>query len=96
MISITTTAKAAIIEALKLSGANPGQGLRLSPGSNGFELETGTPGANDTVITHEGSVVVFFNAETSKMVGDAIIDVDEGPDGPSLTMRRTSSDGHAR
>jgi len=94
MILVSESAKAALWESLQGSGVAPDQGLRLSAIHGAIILDLDYATEKDRVIEHRDSAVIIVDRETESLVGDAIIDIQEGEQGPELILRRIFSDGH--
>lgn len=90
MIAITEKAGQALLESLQASGVGPDQGLRLQEQEGHFALGVDTPTENDHVLKHEERPVLIVDQGLSDKVSDAVIDVQVGPSGPELTIRRQS------
>lgn len=94
MIQVSDLAKAALWESLRESGVSPEQGLRLTAGHGAFTLDLDYPTNKDRVIEHRDATIIIVDRETEDLVGDAIIDIDEGENGSELVFRKISSNGY--
>lgn len=94
MIQVSDLAKLALWESLEESGVAPEQGLRLIATHGAFTLDLDYPTDKDRVIQHRDSTVIIVDRETEDLVGDAIIDINEGENGSELVFRKISSNGH--
>jgi hypothetical protein len=87
MIQISEIAAMVILETLEASGVGPDKGLRLKRNNAGLSLHIDVPMSNDHVICHKKSVILIVDKDTDKNVGDALVDIDEGPEEPRLVLR---------
>jgi hypothetical protein len=87
MIQVSEIAAIAILETLQASGVGPDKGLRLKREDVGLSLHIDTPKDNDNVIWQNKSVVLIFDHDTEEKVGDALVDVEEGPEEARLVLR---------
>jgi hypothetical protein len=71
-------------------GVEPDKGFRLTRQEDRFALEIDSPAEQDRVIRHEGAIALIVDQTTEEEVGDALIDVEDRPDGPQLMMRSKS------
>jgi hypothetical protein len=94
MILVSDLAKAALWESLQESGVEPGQGLRLNATQGAFTLDLDYPKEEDRVIEHRDSTVIIVDRETEDLIGDAIIDINEGENGSELVFRKISTNGY--
>ena len=88
MIQISEIAAMAILETLQASGVGPDKGLRLKREDIGLSLRIDKPKDYDNVIWCNKSVVLIVDKDTEKKMGDALVDVDEGPEEARLVLRR--------
>ena len=88
MIRVSEIAAMVILETLQASGAGPNKGLRLKREEVGLSLRVDTPKNNDSVIRHNKSVVFIVDRDTEKKEGDALVDVEKGPEEARLVLRR--------
>jgi hypothetical protein len=88
MIQVSEIAAMAILETLQASGVGPDKGLRLKREDIGLSLRIDAPKNNDNVVWHNKSVVLIVDQDTEKKVGDALVDVEEGPEEARLVLRR--------
>jgi hypothetical protein len=91
MIQVSEIAAMAILETLQASGVGPDKGLRLIREKIGLSLHIDTPKNNDNVIRHNKSIVLIVDQDTNKKEGDALVDVEEGTEEPSLVLRRNAN-----
>jgi hypothetical protein len=87
MIQVSEIAAMVILETLQASGAGPDKGLRLKREDIGLSLHIDTPKNNDNIIWHNKSVVLIVDKDTEKRLGEALVDIDEGPEEPRLVLR---------
>ena len=87
MIRVSEIASMAILETLQASGVGPDKGLRLNQEAKGLSLHIDTPNNDDSVIWHNKSVVLVVDQDTEKMIGDALVDIEEGPEEARLVLR---------
>ena len=87
MIQVSEIAAMAILETLQASGVGPDKGLRLKREGVGLSLRIDAPKNNDNVIWHNRSIVLIVDHDTEKKVGDALVDVEEGPEEARLVLR---------
>jgi len=95
MIQVSEIASMAILETLQASGVGPDKGLRLNQEAKGLSLHIDTPNNNDNVIWHNKSVVLVVDRDTEKMIGDALVDIEEGPEEARLVLRRNTGKSKA-
>lgn len=88
MVRVSEIAAMAILETLQASGAGPHKGLRLKREDAGLSLRIDEPNNNDSVICHQKSVVLIVDKDTEIKVGDALVDVEDGPEEACLVLRR--------
>lgn len=86
MVTITDRAG----DALEAIDTPTGSVLRLEPttGAQGVALVIGAPAADDVVVAHRGSDLLHISAAISDLLDGLVIDEEETPDGPSLTIGR--------
>jgi hypothetical protein len=77
----------AILETLQASDIGINKGLRLKKGSNGLSLHIDVPNNNDTVIWQNENIILIVDRETERRIGDALVDVDDGPEEARLVLR---------
>jgi hypothetical protein len=87
MIHVSELAAMVILETLEASGVGPDKGLRLKQENAGLSLHIDVPMNNDHVIFHEKSVILIVDEDTDKKIGDAMVDIEEGPEEPRLVLR---------
>jgi len=87
MIRVSEIAAMAILETLQASGIGPDNGLRLKQEDIGLSLRIDTPKNDDKVTWHNKSIVLIVDQDTEKKMGDALIDIEEGPKEPRLVLR---------
>jgi hypothetical protein len=87
MIQVSEIAAMVLLETLQASGVGPEKGLRLKREDIGLSLRIDVPKNNDNIIWHNKSVVLIVDKDTEKKVGDALVDVEEGPEEPRLVLR---------
>jgi hypothetical protein len=87
LIQVSDIAAMAILEALAASGVKPDKGLRLKREGMGFSLSIDTPADNDTITYRSKSMVLIVNRGTEEEVGDALVDVEDGPEEAHLVLR---------
>ena len=90
MIQVSDLAANALVQSLEASGVEPDKGFRLTKQEDRFALEIDSPAEDDRVIRHEGAIALIVDQNTEEEVGDALIDVEDRPDGPQLMMRSKS------
>jgi hypothetical protein len=90
MIQVSEIAAMVILETLQANGAGPEKGLRLKRESIGLSLHIDVPEESDSIIWHNKNIVLIFDKETEKNEGDALVDVEEGPEEPRLVLRHKS------
>ena len=87
MITVSGQAKAVLWESLQQSGIPADRGLRLQPGSEGYTLEIDKPTEDDRVIRHRDAPVLIIDGGLDDEVGNLLIDITDGPQGPQLTLQ---------
>jgi hypothetical protein len=87
MIRISQIAALAILETLQASGIGPDKGLRLKREDIGLSLRIDAPKSNDNVTWQNKSIILIVDQDTEKKMGDALIDIEEGPEEPRLVLR---------
>ena len=92
MITVSAQAALIILESLKETGLSPTEGLRLTFEENRFSLNVDTVTHEDRTISHEGSVVLIIEPGVEEIIGEALIDVEEGPEGPRLLIKRAAQE----
>jgi len=86
MIEVSELAATALVQSLEASCVEPEKGFRLTKKEDRFALEIDSPAENDRVIKHEGAIALMVDQVTEEEVGDVLIDVEDRPGGPQLTM----------
>lgn len=89
MIAVTERAKQELKRILADREGNSQDGLRLlvsSPGEFGLSTDTEMPG--DQVVKHEGVKVLLVEEGLATSLDGVILDVEDTPDGPKLTIVR--------
>jgi len=87
MLTVTEAAKDKLMEALLANTDDQEVGLRLSmepPGKLGLMLDRESPG--DSVVEHEGLKLLLVEHEVAELLQEATLDVQDTPDGPTLTI----------
>jgi len=87
-MTVTEDAAAALKETLESVEHGPEQVLRLVSGPGDFALALGEPREGDQLVEHEGSVVMAIEDTLSDLLEATTLDVEEGPQGPKLTLVR--------
>jgi hypothetical protein len=87
MIQVSEIATMAILETLQASAVEPDKGLRLKRENTGLSLNIDTTKNTDTIIWHDENIILIIDRETEKKIGDALVDVDDGPEGARLVLR---------
>ncbi|MFQ5879594.1 MAG: hypothetical protein ACE5IZ_05425 [Dehalococcoidia bacterium] len=88
MLQVTAQAGEMLLENLRGVPTAPGQALRLKQKDDQFTLELDSPTEDDRVVEHNEQPVIMMDPEVDRLLEDAVIDVQEGPQGASLTIRR--------
>jgi len=88
MIEVSELAAMALLETLEASGIDPDKGLRLKQENDQFTLQIDRPVDSDRIIWHEKAIVLIVDRDVEREIGDALIDVEDGDEGPDLTIRR--------
>jgi hypothetical protein len=91
LIEMTELAASALVQSLHMSGISPDKGFRLTKQEDKFALEIDSPAEADRVIEHGGAVALMVDEDIEKEVGDVLIDVEDGADGPQIMMRNKPS-----
>lgn len=92
MIEVSDQAAQVLFEALKESGVGPDRGLRLKIDEGGYTLDLDTPKEEDRVIRHSDTTLLLIDPRVERVLGDAVIDVELGPDEPRLTIRQSTQE----
>jgi outer membrane lipoprotein-sorting protein len=87
MIKVSETALNVLFEGLKASNVESESGLRLKEDSDKLVLEMDTPKKQDRVIIRNGQKVLIFDPEVEASIGDAVIDIEETPEGMEIVLR---------
>ena len=88
MITVTDTAKQVLRAILTASEADPDEGLRLLPRSDGrFELVLDTELPGDQVVEYEGAKVLLIGIEYFKLFETKTVDCQDTVDGTVLFVR---------
>ncbi|HUV52633.1 MAG TPA: hypothetical protein VMW64_06120 [Dehalococcoidia bacterium] len=87
MVEVSELAAKALVQSLEVSGVEPEKGFRLTKKEDRFALEIDSLAEDDRVIKHEGAIALMVDQGTEEGLGDVLIDVEEGADGPHLMMR---------
>lgn len=91
MVEVSELAAMAMGQSLRASSVEADKGFRLTKGEEGFTLEIDNPTEKDQVIKHEETIVLIVDQGVEEEVGNVVIDVEEGQEGPQLMMRSGSS-----
>ncbi|MFP3880661.1 MAG: hypothetical protein ACLFVA_06885 [Dehalococcoidia bacterium] len=91
MIEVSELAANALVQSLEASGVEPQKGFRLTKQEDRFALEIDSPAQDDRVIRHAGAIALIVDQSIEEEVGDAVIDVEDRPEGPELMMRTKPS-----
>jgi len=87
MLTVTESAKEKLMETLLANTDDREAGLRLTmkpPGQLGLVLDRESPG--DSVVEHEGLKLLLVEPELVELLEGAILEVQDTPDGPRLTI----------
>jgi len=87
VVEVSELAAKALVQSLEVSGVEPEKGFRLTKKEDRFALEIDSLAEDDRVIKHEGAIALMVDQGTEEGLGDVLIDVEEGADGPHLMMR---------
>ncbi|MBM3940622.1 MAG: hypothetical protein FJ318_06990 [SAR202 cluster bacterium] len=88
-LEMTETAAMALKETVSASGLGEGELMRLVRTEDAqIALEPGRPDAGDKILRHEGEAILAVEPAVEAMLGDAIVDVGQGPQGAALVLRR--------
>jgi Fe-S cluster assembly iron-binding protein IscA len=90
MIMVSDQAAEVLLESLQQSGIAPEEGLRLKAIDNGCELALDSPTEGDRVIERDGSTLIIVQEELDAAIGEAVIDVQDTPNGLELTLRKAT------
>ena len=88
-LAVTEDATATLSQILDNTVHRPNQVLRLNADSEGnvkFTLDTATE--DDSVVTHEGSVVMIIESPLPESLQGTTLDVERTPSGPTLILSR--------
>ena len=87
MLTVTEAAKDKLMETLLANTDDREAGLRLTmkpPGQLGLVLDRELP--DDSVVEHEGLKLLLVEHEVAELLQEATLDVQDTPDGPTLTI----------
>ena len=87
MLTVTEAAKDKLMETLLANTDDREAGLRLTmkpPGQLGLVLDRGLP--TDEVVEHEGLKLLLVEPELVELLEEATLDVQDAPDGSTLTI----------
>jgi hypothetical protein len=88
MVSVTEHAKEVLRNLLIDMEADPDEGLRLLPNSNGeFVLALDNQLWGDEVIEHQGSKVLLIGIEYNRFLNGKTVDCEKTEDGEVLLVR---------
>jgi hypothetical protein len=87
MVELSELAATALVQRVHASGMGADKGFRLRKQEGKFRLEIDSPAENDRVIKHQDAIALIVAQGVEEEVGDVLIDVEEKPGGPQLTMR---------
>ena len=101
MITVSEQAAKMLFQALRESLTSPGKALRLRMRDENYTLDLDTPKEDDRVLRYSDSILLLVAPDVEKTLGDALIDVEQGPGEPRLAIRQqtqqsppgTSGDG---
>jgi hypothetical protein len=89
MIRVTAEAADALAEAMEKSGVTPEQGLRLKSSDElEFVLGIDWPTEEDRIIKHGDTNLVIVDQTEEQAMGDLLIDLQEGPDGIDVVVKK--------
>ena len=88
MLKVTEAAGAYLVQLLDQQSAGDGVAVRLEPSVEGdeFALQLGHPQSDDVTVDFNGRIVLAFNDETARSLGEQMLDVEETDKGPVLSL----------
>ena len=81
-----------LVEALRDSGVQEGEGLRLKEEGEQLNLDLDVPREDDAVIERDGTILLIIDRDMEGRLGDALIDVDTDGGEARLVLRRQLQD----
>ena len=87
-ITVSDLAAETLFEALRDSGVQGGEGLRLREEGEQLNLDLDTPQDDDVVIERDGTILLIVGPDMEARFGDALIDVDTDSGQARLVLRR--------
>lgn len=98
MIQVTEKAAEELSAMLKKADERPEKSvLRLGFSSEGKPvLGWGVPQEKDREVTHEQETVLVVDPVTDELLERAVMDVEDSPEGPKLTLRQTPGEEEAK
>jgi hypothetical protein len=88
MLFLSELASAEVQAMLERANAGPTEGLRLRKEGERLVLQLDSLAENDLAIHIGTRIGVIMSRETEAEVGDALLDVEEGPEGNRLIIGR--------
>jgi hypothetical protein len=87
VLAITLGAKARLTSKLTGKKAADGEAMRFTRRTGGWTLKVDRQCPTDTVILHEGRIVLLLDTDVSQAMKDMTLDVKATGAGPRLTLR---------
>ena len=88
VIFVDTLALVALRDSLEASGVSAGEGLRMREVEGMFTLLVDRPTKDDQVIRCGDVVILMMDPGVQEKLGDTVVYVEEGVDGPYLAMAK--------
>jgi Fe-S cluster assembly iron-binding protein IscA len=87
MLTVTDRAAEFLRESLTRRGDGMPEALRIVyTEEQGYQLTLDNPKDGDQVFAQEGESFLLLDAELNEVLGDAIIDLQDAPQGPRITL----------
>lgn len=89
MVEVTNTAASLLFASIEASSLQDDQSLRLvhQPDA-GYALAVDSPNEDDQVHESNGRIVLLLAPDVAENLEEAVIDVQQGPQGPRLTIQK--------
>lgn len=86
MLTVTERAAAYLRERLSSKREGLPQALRIVRSADTYDLMLDDPREDDEAFTEDGQTYLLIGAEITEALEGAVLDVQEGPQGPRITL----------
>jgi Fe-S cluster assembly iron-binding protein IscA len=93
MLTVTQDAKNVLADILDRGNAPQEMALRLVAESGALHLKPDQERPEDTSFDHDGKTVLIVDEKLASDLNDVVLDAQQTPDGPQLTLNREGAEG---